>query len=77
MSGAAAREWVVTGEIEKNRVRPTADGVRARLAEAGIDVPEACVAGTVANLIVLQDHVAVLRAFPIDDHSRTALEFLV
>jgi len=67
----------LSGEIETKPARPTADGVRARLAEAGIDVPEACVAGTVANLIVLQDHVAVLRTFPLDDHSRSALEFRV
>jgi hypothetical protein len=63
--------------IGAKMVRPTADGVRARLSEAGLDVPEACVSGTVANLIVLQDHVAVLRTFPLDDHSRSALEFRV
>jgi hypothetical protein len=77
MPGRGAREWLLNGEIQTNRVRPTADGVRARLAEAGIAVPEACLAGTVANLIVLQDHVAVLRTFPLDDHSRSALEFRV
>ena len=58
-------------------VRPTKDGIRARLAEAGLDVPDECVGGTLSNLIVLQDHVMTLRTFPLDDHSRSALEFRV
>lgn len=45
--------------------QPTADGVRQRLAEAGLDVPEDCIGGTVANLIVLQDHMETLRLLPL------------
>ncbi len=65
------------GQTEAKVVRPTENSVRARLAEAGLDVPEECVGGTLANLIVLQDHVMTLRTFPLDDHSRSALEFRV
>ena len=62
-------------QIEGKVARPIGDGIRARLAEAGLDVPDECVDGTLANLIVLQDHVMTLRTFPLDDHSRSALEF--
>lgn len=54
---------------------PTEASVRIRLAEAGLDVPEVCVAETLANLRVLQDHVATLRAFPLDPRSASALRF--
>jgi hypothetical protein len=60
---------------ERAVVRPTVDGVRARFAEAGFDVPEDCLSGTVANLIVLQDHMLTLRRLSLDDHCRIALEF--
>jgi hypothetical protein len=64
------------GEADEGKVvRPTAGSVRVRLAEAGLDVPEQCVPGTVANLIVLQDHVATLRGFALDYRSRSALKF--
>ncbi len=67
----------MSGDIETGPRRPTEAGVAARLAEAGISAPVECIPGIVANLIVLQDHVAVLRTFPLDDHSRSALEFRV
>ncbi len=64
------------GEAGKAKVaRPTEASVRARFAEAGLDVPDQCVPGTVANLIVLQDHVATLRQFALDYRSRVALTF--
>jgi hypothetical protein len=47
--------------------RPTADSVRTRLAEAGLDIPEECIAGMVSNLIVLQDHARTLRGFSPDE----------
>lgn len=56
-------------------VRPTEDGIRARMAEAGIAAPSDCVAGVLSNLIVLQDHVATLRAFPLDPRSASAMRF--
>lgn len=65
------------GKTEAKVVRPTADGVRARLAEAGVGVPEECVAGTLSNLITLQDHVLTLRTFPLDDFGRPAPDFQV
>jgi hypothetical protein len=55
--------------------RPTSESVRTRLAEAGIIVPDDFLAGTQANLVVLQDHVATLRAFALDPRSASALRF--
>lgn len=55
--------------------RPSEDSVRTRMAEAGIDAPEGCVPGVRANLIVLQDHVATLRAFALDPRSASAMRF--
>jgi hypothetical protein len=72
-----AEESVLGRENETKLVRPTEEGVRVRLAEAGMIVPEECVAGTVSNMIVLQDHAAILRTFPIEDHQRSALGFRV
>jgi hypothetical protein len=56
-------------------VRPTEDTIRTRMAEAGIAAPEQCTAGVLANLIVLQDHVATLRAFALDPRSASAMRF--
>lgn len=55
--------------------RPTEDSVRARMAEAGIAAPEESTSGVLANLIVLQDHVATLRAFALDPRSASAMRF--
>jgi hypothetical protein len=55
--------------------RPTDESVRVRLAEAGLFVPGACLPGTCANLVVLQDHVATLRAFALDPRSVSAMRF--
>ncbi|MFC0204621.1 hypothetical protein [Novosphingobium soli] len=55
--------------------RPSADSVRLRMAEAGISAPDACVPGVVSNLVVLQDHVATLRAFALDPRSASAMRF--
>jgi hypothetical protein len=55
--------------------QPTDESVRVRLAEAGLLVPDECLAGTRANLIVLQDHVATLRAFALDPRSVSAMRF--
>ena len=55
--------------------RPTEESVRTRLSEAGLFVPEECVPGTRANLVVLQDHVETLRAFALDPRSASALRF--
>ncbi|WP_337192596.1 hypothetical protein [Novosphingobium silvae] len=55
--------------------RPTLESVRTRMAEAGISAPDACTAGVLANLIVLQDHVATLRAFALDPRSASAMRF--
>ncbi|MDF0487471.1 hypothetical protein PX554_04965 [Sphingomonas sp. H39-1-10] len=62
-------------ETKPNAARPTEASVRTRLAEAGLDVPDPCVTETLANLLVLQDHVATLRAFPLDPRSASALRF--
>lgn len=67
----------MNGTLGTKSVRPSKDGVRARLAEAGMNVPEECVHGTLVNLTVLQDHVLTLRAFPLNDRDHSALEFLV
>lgn len=56
-------------------VRPTEDTIRTRMAEAGIAAPEQCTPGVLANLIVLQDHVATLRAFALDPRSASAMRF--
>jgi hypothetical protein len=55
--------------------RPTLDSVRTRMAEAGVSAPEECVPGVLSNLIVLQDHVATLRAFALDPRSASAMRF--
>ncbi|WP_159317026.1 hypothetical protein [Raoultella terrigena] len=55
--------------------RPTQDSVHTRMAEAGVAAPEECTAGVLANLIVLQDHVATLRAFALDPRSASAMRF--
>ncbi|WP_159979671.1 MULTISPECIES: hypothetical protein [unclassified Novosphingobium] len=55
--------------------RPTQDSVAARMAEAGIAAPENCTPGVLSNLIVLQDHVATLRAFALDPRSASAMRF--
>lgn len=55
--------------------RPTEDGVRTRMAEAGIAPSDDGVAGVLSNLIVLQDHVATLRAFALDPRSASAMRF--
>ncbi len=55
--------------------RPTDESVRVRLAEAGLFVPDTCLPGTRANLVVLQDHVATLRAFDLDPRSVSAMRF--
>lgn len=54
---------------------PTEASVRTRLAEAGLDAPDGCVAGVLSNLIVLHDHVETLRAFALDPRSASALRF--
>ncbi|HEY0270073.1 MAG TPA: hypothetical protein VGC10_03690 [Sphingomonas sp.] len=64
-------------EAVRKPVHPTEESVRARFGEAGLDVPDECIRGTVANLIVLQNHVRTLRGLPLDDHDRSALEFRV
>ncbi|HUD29963.1 MAG TPA: hypothetical protein VMQ93_13905 [Novosphingobium sp.] len=56
-------------------VRPTRDSVRTRMAEAGLTAPDECTSGVLANLIVLQDHVATLRAFALDPRSASAMRF--
>lgn len=55
--------------------RPSAGSVRVRMSEAGIAAPDGCVPGVLANLIVLQDHVATLRAFALDPRSASAMRF--
>lgn len=55
--------------------RPNEDSVRTRMAEAGISAPEECVPGVLSNLVVLQDHVATLRAFALDPRSASAMRF--
>lgn len=55
--------------------RPTEDSVRTRMAEAGVAAPAECVPGVLSNLIVLQDHVATLRAFALDPRSASAMRF--
>ncbi|WP_232494726.1 hypothetical protein [Novosphingobium kaempferiae] len=55
--------------------RPSEDSVRLRMAEAGIAAPDECVPGVLSNLIVLQDHVATLRAFALDPRSASAMRF--
>lgn len=65
----------MTDVSKEEIVRPTEAGVRSRLAEAGLEVPEECVPGIVANLIVLQDHMRTVRSFPLDDLRRVALKF--
>lgn len=55
--------------------RPTKDSVSLRMAEAGIVAPDECVPGVLSNLIVLQDHVATLRAFALDPRSASAMRF--
>ncbi len=55
--------------------RPTQQSIAARMAEAGIAAPGECTPGVLANLIVLQDHVATLRAFAIDPRSASAMRF--
>jgi hypothetical protein len=55
--------------------RPTEESVRVRLAESGLFVPDACLPGTRDNLVVLQDHVATLRAFTLDPRSVSAMHF--
>lgn len=62
-------------ETNGKAARPTEESVRARMAEAGIAAPEACVPGVRSNLIVLQDHVATLRAFALDPRSASAMRF--
>lgn len=62
-------------ETSGKAARPGADSVRTRMAEAGIDAPDECVPGIVSNLIVLQDHVATLRAFALDPRSASAMRF--
>lgn len=62
-------------ERDGKAARPSDDSVRARLAEAGIAAPEACIPAVRANLIVLQDHVATLRAFALDPRSASAMRF--
>jgi len=56
-------------------VPPSEDSVRLRMAEAGIAAPNECVPGVLSNLIVLQDHVATLRAFALDPRSASAMRF--
>lgn len=62
-------------ETSGKAARPSEETVRARMAEAGIAAPEGCVAGVLSNLIVLQDHVATLRAFALDPRSASAMRF--
>jgi hypothetical protein len=45
------------------------------MAEAGVSAPEECLPGVLSNLIVLQDHVATLRAFALDPRSASAMRF--
>lgn len=54
--------------------RPTEGGVRQRLAEIGLDLPDAAVRGTVANLIVLQDHMETLRLLVLDDRGTSTTD---
>ncbi|WP_205316131.1 hypothetical protein [Novosphingobium sp. P6W] len=54
---------------------PTEDSIAARMAEAGITAPADCTPGVLSNLIVLQDHVATLRAFALDPRSASAMRF--
>lgn len=62
-------------EASGKAARPSDDSVRARLAEAGITAPDACIPSVRANLIVLQNHVATLRAFALDPRSASAMHF--
>jgi hypothetical protein len=62
-------------QVSEKIVRPTEASVRARLAETGMNVPEECFSGTLANLIVLQDHMRTVRNFTLDDYHRVALKF--
>jgi hypothetical protein len=62
-------------EASGKAARPSDESVRTRLAEAGIEAPDACIAAVRANLIVLQDHVATLRAFALDPRSASAMRF--
>lgn len=62
-------------ETSGKAARPSEDSVRTRMAEAGIAAPGECVPGVLSNLIVLQDHVATLRAFALDPRSASAIRF--
>lgn len=62
-------------EASGKAARPSDESVRTRLAEAGVEAPDACIAAVRANLIVLQDHVATLRAFALDPRSASAMRF--
>ncbi|MEE4450657.1 hypothetical protein [Novosphingobium resinovorum] len=62
-------------ETSGKAASPTEESVRTRMAEAGISAPDECVPGVCANLIVLQDHVATLRAFALDPRSASAMRF--
>lgn len=64
-----------SGRAPGSATRPSEDSVRTRMAEAGIAAPEGEVSGVLANLIVLQDHVATLRAFALDPRSASAMRF--
>lgn len=55
--------------------RPTEDSVRTRMAEAGVTPPGDGVSGVLSSLVVLQDHVATLRAFALDPRSASAMRF--
>ncbi len=62
-------------EASGKAARPTVESVTTRMAEAGIVAPAECAEGVLANLIVLQDHVATLRAFALDPRSASAMRF--
>ena len=75
MPPAKRKAEAILTEVSENIVLPTEASVGARLAETGLDVPEECLSGTLANLIVLQDHMRTVRNFVLDDQRRVALKF--
>lgn len=56
--------------------KPTHASVRARLAEAGYTVPDACIDDIIENLTVLQEHARTVRRLPLDERHELAPNYL-
>ncbi|GLK44616.1 MULTISPECIES: hypothetical protein [Novosphingobium] len=66
---------MLVAETSGKAAPPSEGSLRTRMAEAGVSAPEECLPGVLSNLIVLQDHVATLRAFALDPRSASAMRF--